>query len=109
MSAAAAPGFGPWAPDLSDAERIARWRALRALAFLLVGAEHPFIATLRAAEKDADASRRALAELEALPPLRRRRLLACIAKLQEAPIATAPPHPDSGAANLGAVAGRSRR
>jgi hypothetical protein len=79
----ASANFGPWADNLSDAERLARWRGLRAAAFLLLGSSHPFIQTLRQAESDAAAARRALAELEALPALPRRRLLACLLRLQE--------------------------
>jgi hypothetical protein len=71
--------------DLSDAERLARWRALRCAAVLLIGGNHPLVETLRRAETEADAGSRALAELDALPALPRRRLLACLVKLQEAP------------------------
>jgi len=77
--------FGPWADNLSDAERLARWRGLRAAAFLLVGPSHPFVETLRRAETDADAAQRALIELEALPPLPQRRLLSVLIRLQEVP------------------------
>jgi len=79
----ASADFGPWANNLSDAERLARWRGLRAAAFLLLGSAHPFIETLRRAETDPDAARCALAELEALPPLPRRRLLSMLMRLQE--------------------------
>jgi len=85
MTGASAANFGPWADNLSDAERLARWRGLRAAAFLLVGGSHPIIETLRVAETDANAARRALGELDALPPLPRRRLLSVLIRLQEVP------------------------
>jgi hypothetical protein len=67
--------FGPWSPDIGEVERVARLRAMRALSLLLCGASHSLTTELRTAERDAAAAERALAELDALPPLRRRRLL----------------------------------
>jgi hypothetical protein len=60
--------FGPWASELPEAERLAHWRALRAAAMLLVGGSHPLVATLCAAEIDAEAAHRAFDELMQLPP-----------------------------------------
>jgi hypothetical protein len=82
-SAAMSGGFGPWTVGLHETERCARWRALRAGAILLVGGAHPLVETLRLAETEQAAGERALAELDALPPLPRRRLLALMARLQE--------------------------
>jgi hypothetical protein len=84
-AAIASAGFGPWAGGLADAERLARWRALRAAATLLIGGEHPLVETLRLAETEQAAGERALAELDALLPLPRRRLLALMARLQQLP------------------------
>lgn len=68
-------GFGPWAAALSDAERRARFREFRALAFLMLGGSHPLTVRLAEAEGDAGAASDALALLERLPALRLRRLL----------------------------------
>jgi hypothetical protein len=73
--------FGPWATGISDGERLARLRSIRALAFLLCGEAHPLVIALRDAETDPAAAALALAELDALPPLRRRRVLATYAAL----------------------------
>lgn len=71
--------FGPWVPRLRKAERLARWRSLRALAVVFVGPDHPLVSALRVAETDKDAASTALEELDALSPLSRRRLLATYA------------------------------
>jgi hypothetical protein len=79
------PGFGPWARGLTTSERLARWRGLRALALVYVGGAHPLVSTLRAAERDRKAAALALEQLDALPALRRRRLLASYGALDAPP------------------------
>lgn len=76
--------FGPWAPGLPPAERLARLRALRAFAQCFAGAKHPFTRALAAAETDdsGEADRRAWAELAAIPSRDRRNILSCLARLQ---------------------------
>ena len=76
MTIQPSPGFGLWTRRLSTAERRARWRAMRSLAIVFCGPAHPFVAELREAEHSRTAARRALALLDALAPLSRRRLLA---------------------------------
>jgi len=73
--------FGPWAPNLKAAERKARWRSLLALATVFAGADHPLCASLRAAERDRAARADALVQLDALPALLRRRLLAAYSRV----------------------------
>jgi hypothetical protein len=75
MTGPAAP-FGPWSPNVGPTERIAQLRSLAALAAVSVGSGHPLVTELRAAETDSDAAKRALALLDALPSLTRRRLIA---------------------------------
>jgi hypothetical protein len=75
MTSPAGP-FGPWSPGIAPVERIAQLRSLAALAAVSVGSGHPLVAELRAAETDQDAAERALALLDALPSLTRRRLIA---------------------------------
>jgi hypothetical protein len=85
MTGAAA--FGPWTPGLGKGERLARWRTMRALALVFVGPDHPLTAALRAAELDQQVAPLALELLDALPALRRRRLLATYS------VIAAPPRP----------------
>jgi hypothetical protein len=68
--------FGPWSPNVDPVERTAQFRSLAALAAVSVGSGHPLVAELRAAETDRNAAERALALLDALPSLTRRRLIA---------------------------------
>lgn len=77
--------FGPWRPDIAEPERVARLREIRALIFAICGPGHPLVVALRDAETDPAAAARALEQIDALPALRRRRLLATYASL------TAPP------------------
>ncbi len=77
-------GFGPWAANLEPDERLARTRALRALVFVYCGHDHPLARALLEAERDPDAAPAALAELDALPALRRRQILATYAALARA-------------------------
>jgi hypothetical protein len=73
--------FGPWARDIDPAERLARLRGMRALALVHCRHETDFINTLRRAETDDKALPDAFDELERLPALRRRHLLATYAQL----------------------------
>lgn len=80
--------WGPWRPDIDPAERLARFRSLRSLAGVLV---HPtraaaLIDALREAEANDAAAGRALEELDRLPALPRRRILASYAKIHSPPI-----------------------
>jgi hypothetical protein len=59
-----------------EAERMARCRELRALSLVYLGPRHPVTIALAAAVADPAATDRALTVLDALPALRRRRLLA---------------------------------
>jgi hypothetical protein len=59
-----------------EAERMARCRELRALPLVYVGLRHPVTIALAAAVTDPAATDRALTVLDALPALRRRRMLA---------------------------------
>jgi len=77
-------GFGPWAVAISPMERLARLRALRALALVLLGPEDPLGAALLEAERDPAAAGKALDALDAVPSRRRRRLLASYAELARA-------------------------
>jgi hypothetical protein len=76
-----AAGFGPWCDDIGEAERLARLREMRVLAYLLAP-KSPLVAALKAAETgDQAALDAALAELNRLPALARRRILATYAAL----------------------------
>ena len=77
--------FGPSSPNVDPAERIAQ---LRSLAAVSVGSDHPRVAELRAAETDRDAAERALALLDALPSLTRRRLIATFGAITFRPRST---------------------
>lgn len=72
--------FGPWR-DLPAAERVAQLRELRAIAALIIGRDKRLVALLRAAESDSDALEQAWLELERLPALPRRRVLAALAHI----------------------------
>ncbi|HEX3410640.1 MAG TPA: hypothetical protein VHT00_02885 [Stellaceae bacterium] len=63
------------------AEQAARLRELRALALVYLGLRHPVTAALGEAIGDPSMVDRALAELGAVPALRRRRLLCAYAAL----------------------------
>jgi hypothetical protein len=74
-------GFGPWRDDIGEAERLARLREMRVLAYLLAP-KSPLVVALKAAETgDQAALDAALAELDRLPALARRRILATYAAL----------------------------
>ena len=76
-----ASDFGPWAPDLADGERLAPCRAFRAIAAIMCGPAHPLVVKLLLAEADSDAATAARQELDKLPALQRRRVLASYAAL----------------------------
>jgi hypothetical protein len=75
--------FGPWAPDLDPAEKLARLRSMRTLVMIFVGSSHPLARALAAAETDpTDASTEtAWRALEAMPALKRRHILASLGAL----------------------------
>jgi hypothetical protein len=73
--------FGPWVRDISPAERLARLRSMRALALVHCRSHRESINTLHMAETLADALPRAFDQLECLPALRRRHLLAAYSQL----------------------------
>jgi hypothetical protein len=76
-----AAGFGPWRYDIGEAERLARLREMRVLAYLLAP-KSPLVAALKTAETgDQAVLDAALAELDRLPALARRRILATYAAL----------------------------
>lgn len=73
--------WGPFCPDLSDAERAARSRCLAALVFGYAGGPRaaPALVALRRLEMDAAAAAEALAAFDALPSIGRRRALVAFA------------------------------
>jgi hypothetical protein len=76
--------FGPWAPGLDPAERLARLRSLRALVQVFAGPRHPLVVALAAAEADpADEAAALIAwqVLTTMPTIKRRRILASLATL----------------------------
>lgn len=84
MTAPIAPAdaFGPWASNLSTAERCARLRCLRGLVHVLCGPRGRDLAELlHRAESDSGALRGSVDALARLQPVDRRRVLATYAKL----------------------------
>jgi hypothetical protein len=79
--------FGPWAEGLDPAERLARYRSLRALCQIFAGPHHPLVVALARAEADPsdEAARLAWEALMTLPTIRRRRILASLATLTRGP------------------------
>lgn len=74
--------FGPWRLDITDAERLARLRSLRAIAHLCLGPRGDALTdALRLSERDPDHLSVALCALDALAPLDRRQVLASFATL----------------------------
>jgi|tagenome__1003787_1003787.scaffolds.fasta_scaffold20899841_3 hypothetical protein len=75
--------IGPWADDIDDAERLARYRSLRALVMVFCGSTHPLVIALARAEVDHsdEAARLAWAALETMPSLKRRHVLASLGTL----------------------------
>jgi len=80
--------WGPWAPNIPPAERVARFRALRALVRVLTG-PGPLVVALARAETDPAAADEAAALLSRLPSLSRRRVLATYAALSR-PVGSSP-------------------
>lgn len=79
---APADAFGPWAPGLDRVERVARLRAMRAIARLCLGPRgHAFTGALRRAETDPGQLEAALQQLNALAPIDQRSVLASFAGL----------------------------
>lgn len=78
---AAPDPFGPWAPDIDDSERLARYRSLRALCQIFCGPAHPLTAALARAEVDPAAAQAAWEALTTVPSLQRRRVLGSLATL----------------------------
>jgi hypothetical protein len=64
-------GFGPWQSGVPEAERAARCRGLRALALVYLGLAHPLTVAFGEAIADPATTERVLAELGAVPALRR--------------------------------------
>jgi hypothetical protein len=81
----AADSWGPWSGAISHAERVARLRSLRAI-FVCVSPRNPIITPLRLAEsgeqQDLDAAR---IELDRMPALDQRNILALYGKLIQHP------------------------
>lgn len=78
--------YGPWATGITADERAARFRELRALAYLLLWQENQLVDLLgAAAHGDPDAAEAAWREMHALPARRLRRLLCSFASLGGAP------------------------
>jgi hypothetical protein len=76
--------FGPWADGIDSAERLARFRSLRALVQVFAGPRHPLVVALAQAEADPTDDAAALLAWEcltAMPTIRRRRILASLATL----------------------------
>lgn len=74
--------WGPFADDISNAERLARLRSLRAITHLCAGPRGNRLADeLRRAEYDVSCLPAALAEIDALAALDRRQVLASFARL----------------------------
>jgi hypothetical protein len=88
--------------DCSNTERAARCRELRALSLVYLGLRHPVTIALAEAIVDPSATDRALSEINTIPALRRRRLLASYAVLMTR---TRRSLPQASAASTGATKG----
>jgi hypothetical protein len=77
--------FGPWAPGLDPAERLARLRSLRALVGVFCGRAHPMVRALAAVEADPtdEAALMAWRALETMPSRSRRNVLCSLAELMK--------------------------
>jgi hypothetical protein len=90
--------WGPWSATMPDAERRRAVLVLRTLASIMVGRGHPLYMALLRADKARDDARGAQAvalleagiELERLPALTRRRLVASYAGIMVAPVVDGP-------------------
>jgi hypothetical protein len=67
--------FGHWVEGIGPYERKAQFRSLAALAAAFNGSAHPLVGALRDAERNPAAADQALAILNELPALRRRKML----------------------------------
>jgi hypothetical protein len=76
-----AGAFGPFRRDIPEVERVAGLRALAAFTSAFAGSDHVVVDLLRRAETDAGALDQALTELDRLPSLWRRRVIASYARL----------------------------
>jgi hypothetical protein len=68
--------WGPWTPGLDDVERQALVREMRCLALMIVGERHPLTQALTAAADDLSRLDQVADELQRLPAMPRRRILA---------------------------------
>jgi len=68
-------------PGIAEVERVAGLRAIAALVCVHCGSDHPAVDLLRRAEADVGAADQALIELDRLPSLWRRRVIASYARL----------------------------
>jgi hypothetical protein len=68
--------FGPWAENISETERRARLRSLRALAHVFAHGHRNLLTALRMAETDASWLETAFVELKRLPSRCRRNIIA---------------------------------
>jgi hypothetical protein len=89
--------FGPWADGLTDAERLARIRGLRALVQIFAGARHPLVIALARAETDVTDEALLLAWelLMSAPSRTRRHILASFGQLMK----TTPSSPERKASH----------
>jgi hypothetical protein len=79
----AADLFGPFRRDLPDRDRAVQLAELRTLALMLLGPAHKLTRALQAADRGNEAAlSAALAEIDALPALRRRKILSTFAVLR---------------------------
>jgi hypothetical protein len=73
--------FGPWRPNVPEAERRAGLRALAALVAVYCGSDHPAVGAMRKAERDPGAADEALKAFDGLPALKRRYVVSTYARL----------------------------
>jgi hypothetical protein len=67
--------FGPWVAGIAGDERKVQLRSIAVLVAAFCGSSAPAVGALRDAEADTTKSDAALAALDAIPTLKRRRLL----------------------------------
>ena len=83
MTVASDAAFGPWRQGIPDRDRAVQLAELRALVFVLCGPAHPLVKALKAADAGDEAVlAAALAQLDGLPSLNRRRVLGTFAALR---------------------------
>jgi len=86
MNAAAAPNdtgnWGPWAPAIDWAEKLARLRSLRTLVDAMYGTKHPLVRPLAIAESGEPEDLQLVAiELDRMPAKDRRKVLSIYARV----------------------------